>query len=352
MTLWGHFRLLALLTTVGLVYILLFSKYLEPRKGAYIFFCFVDIFLFSHYILAFSTQKVRQQTKELVKISRTRWTLIILGVLTLLAALYEPESAMLFFGFHFALSEVYSRFAFDHDANFYTKNTTLFRVFRASHFLFLLSGYFLATYHILDYALKIEFVKFILPKSFLDYSTLSLAVFYFSILTFYHKKLFPQQRSNETLLSYALPDLFFIPIFFLASLYKISWSAFVLYHIIFWFYFPLIKVKSLNDFKIINYKHIMPTILICLYFLWRYPNYLEGTPSNAAFLDSMNYNKDVIYPFAGFFNDVSNQETITTYKITMSWGIFHILFSIALSALNPKFIRTFFSPKKTDPLVR
>lgn len=340
---WGQIRIGAFALTAVFLYFCLFSGAISRALGIYTFFCAINIILYSHYAMSFVASR-----KTIFKMLRFTRGQIVLGALFALAATsnwIEPELGYFYFGVHFALSETYSRFLLDRDGGFYSNQQSDFRAFRFWHLLFMLSVYFYASSHTVGYIQTFDFIHQAVPPALYGAILLWTTLTYFGFLFINAKTLFPKSDRNAIFLSYVAPELGFLALAIFCHALMIHWSIFVFYHITFWLVTPLFTRSSLSNTRAWLTYALPTAILICLAYV-AFPAFGPAAGS----VPSQYTTAGTELPFYGFDFQIINPQVIRAFQVSLIWGNFHILFSLAVSVLNPAAVRRTVSRNGHDPL--
>lgn len=340
---WGEIRIGSFVLTVLFLYFCLFSEVISKPLGIYVFFCVTNVVLYSHYVMSFVAS--RKAIFKMLRFTRGQTVFAALFILAAVSSWIEPELGYFYFGAHFALSETYSRFLVERDKTFYSNQQTNFRRFRFWHLLFMLSLYMYATAHTAEYIKPFYFISQTVPSALYGAALLWTGSAYFGFLLTNARALFPQSDRSSIFLSYILPELGFLVLAIFCHALRIHWSVFVFYHITFWLVTPAFSRSQITSPRA-WLTYALPTAVLVLIAFIAYPAF---GPAHGTVPDSYVTGMDHL-PFYGFDFRVINPQVIHAFQVSLIWGNFHILFSLAASALNPTVVRKTASHDGHDPL--
>ena len=287
--------------------------------------------------------------KNLFKTLYGKIQLLSLSIVSVISIVYDPSLAFIYFGVHYAISDVYSRALLERGKGFFVQRSTYKSFFRFVHFLLLFFTFLVASYHTTEYALGISFLRTMLPPEQVLQSTFVLSFLYFLMIFLSKKWLFKETPWMQVLYGYVLPEVGLILLAIWCYLHRMHWAVFILYHIVFWFILPLLNRMKRESIQKTVKSYILPTVLVFLItYIFIYPGFMEGefaVPEDFGF-------KTMSMPFLGYHLDVTTAPVVKLHLQSMSLGIIHIVFSLVLSSLNPRWIRVTMAEDRKDPFAK
>lgn len=337
---WAWLRMAALGAVLISTYLLLFWPAMDPQRGAYVFFCATNAILYSHYLMNLFMSP--GSLRRVLGFSGGQVLILLVALLSLAMVWAEPEISFIVFGFHFALTETYSRFLIDGEREFFLGASRSKSFFRFAHLVFLTCLYFYGTYHTFLYVTLFQPIVAAISFVAVGWAFALSALAYFSILLFLRRELF---SNGATFFSYLGPELLLCLFAMIAHEYRLVWTVFVLYHIFFWLMAPLYFAKRSSIGALVK-TYWAPTFAIMALGALFFPAFMQGHYGQAY---ARTY-ASVDLPYAGFDPQVMTDPFTHAQRQAMGWGLVHTMFSLVLSTLNPTWLRRLTTADGSDPL--